>query len=294
MTFRDSTQGSMQQPATHHGWVYAQDNPLNIIDPTEMIPTYDSVNRGAHSFSCCCGWIDWGHAGPRTARAIKDRILADIVDDDGSPDYKVIDTGYASILPPIGGLVVVRKDLSRQERQQVALGIFMSLEERVEDAQLAIEEFTFGLTRSGYSLEDLPSDLISFYVAWMTAGDITVDQLKAIVKPRCHVLDETDSLEIFEALEPTSFFYQKNRQWAPLEIPEDWCNVQGSIAEKCRDIDRSWPKEFSGVVPAPEQNDGVWWWWEGLGHGEHIYPAVQTDPSDVKGVFSYYPYGSLP
>jgi hypothetical protein len=274
--------------------VYAQDNPLNVIDPTGMIPQHNSVSCGDHSFSCRCGWIDWGHAGPRTARAIKDRILADIVDDDGSPEYKVIDTGHASILPPIGGLAVVRKDLSRQARQQVALGIFMNLEEQVEDAQLAIEKLTFGLTRSGYSLEDLPSNLISFYVAWMTAGGITMDQLKAIVKPRCHVLDETDSLEIFEALDPTGFFYEKNRQWAPLDIPESWCNVQGIIEEKCEGVDRSWPPEFSATVPEPEQEGGVWWWWEGLGQGEHIYPATQTAPPGVRGVFSYYPYGFIP
>ena len=203
----------------NHPYQYAEANPVNYTDPTGMIPTYNSVSREDHSFSCRCGWVDWGHAGPGTARTIKDRILANIIADCGSPDYKVIDTGQVSLLPPMGGLAVVRKDLSRQERQQVALGIFMSLEEEVEDAQLAIERITFGLTKSGYALEDLPSDLISFYVAWMTDDRISDEQLRKIVEPRCEVLGIQDSLQVFEAFEESGLLYEKNRQWAPLEIP---------------------------------------------------------------------------
>jgi hypothetical protein len=263
-----------------------------------MIPSYPSVSAGDHSFSCRCGWIDWGHAGPRTARAIKDRILANIIDDCGSPEYKVIETGKASVLPPMGGLAVVRKDLTLQERQRAALGIFMSLEEEVEDAQLAIERITLGLTKSGYSLEDLPSDLIGFYVAWMTAEGISGDDLKKRVglerEPPCYVLNQRDSLEIFEAFEESGLLHEKNRQWAPLEIPGGCFGVQGEIAEKCGDVDTGWPTEFSGVIPEPEQKLGNWWWWEGLGGGEHIYPAVHVDPPHVTGVFSYFPYGYIP
>ncbi|MDY7078649.1 MAG: RHS repeat-associated core domain-containing protein, partial [Chloroflexota bacterium] len=277
---------------------YVRGNPHKYTDPTGMIPTYESVSCGDHSFSCRCGWVDWAHAGPRTARAIKDRILANILDDCGSPEYKVIETGQASLLPPTGGLAVVRKDLSLQERQQVALGIFMSLEEEIEDAQLAIERMTFGLTKSGYALEDLPSDLIGFYVAWMTDKGISGDDLRKRVglerEPPCYVLDQKDSLEIFEVFEESGLLYEKNRQWAPLEIPGGCFGVQAKIAEKCGDMDTSWPADFSGVIPEPEQRWGKWWWWEGLGGGEHIYPARHVDPPHVTGVFSYFPYGYLP
>jgi len=290
----DSIIPSFQNPQSINRYLYTLANPVNLTDPTGMIPTYGSVSRGDHCFSCRCGWIDWDHANPRTARAIKDRILANIIDDCGSPEYKVIETGQVSVLPPMGGLAVVGKDLTRQERQQVALGIFMSLEEEVEDAQLAIERMTLGLTKSGYSLEDLPSDLIGFYVAWMTDEGISYDRVKEIVEPSCEALDVEDSLEIFEAFERSGLLYEKNRQWAILEIPGGCFGVQGEIAEKCGDVDTGWPTDFSGVIPEPEQEWGKWWWWEGLGGGEHIYPAVHMDPPDVTGVFSYFPYGYIP
>jgi RHS repeat-associated protein len=137
---KDPWSGDAQRPLTLHGWSYSQNNPSNTIDPTGMMPTETSVQSGAHSFSCRCGWIDWGHASPRTARAIKDGIQCELELDLGSPDYKVIDTG--SPFPLTGGLAVVGRHLSEKEQKQVALGIFMSLEEEVEELQSGIGQLT--------------------------------------------------------------------------------------------------------------------------------------------------------
>ena len=128
----------------------------------------------------------------------------------------------------------------------------------------------------------------------MTDEAISAEQLREIVEPRCVVLDVQDSLEVFEAFEESGLLYEKNRQWAPLEIPGSCSSVQAKIAEKCSDVDTSWPADFSGVIPEPEQQWGKWWWWEGLGNGDHIYPAEHVDPPHITGVYSYFPYGYIP
>ena len=194
----------------------------------------------------------------------------------------MIHTGLASLLPPVDRFAVVRNNLSRQERQQVALGIFMSLEEQVESGHELIERLTFGkLVKSGYALEDLPSDLIGFYVAWMTKEKIDSDQLREKVGPICHVLNKKDSLHVFKAFEESGLLYEKNRQWAPLEIPESCSSVQKELAEKCADVDARWPPEFSGITPEPAQEAGKWWWWKGPWREAHI------EPSEYEGVYLY-------
>jgi RHS repeat-associated protein len=286
-TRRDPWLGSANQPQSWNAYIYARDTPLNIVDPTGMVPLCGETC----SYSCRCGWIDWSHAGPRTARAIKDRILKDVTG--GSPDYSVIHTGLASLLPPIEGFAVVRKNLNLQERKEVALGIFMSLERRVENAHylleiLQTEMFGQPLTHSGYSLEDLPSDLIGFYVAWMTEEGLVdtedstaTDKLKDVVGPICHVLDTADCLDVLDAFEKAGLIYEKNFWWMPFVVPGDCSDVHTVLAEKCGDVDTSWPSEFSGIAPEPEREKGKWWWWKGPWREAHI------EPSEFEGVYLY-------
>ena len=274
-----------RNPQSVNRYAYVTGNPVSLIDPTGKIPNRGGIKSGDMCFSCRCGWIDWSHAGPRTARKIKDRILTDV--SGGSPDYFVIYTGLASLLPPVEGFAVVQKGLSLQEQKEVSLGVFMDLEEMVEDAHLAVEMLTsrvpFGpFTRSGYSIEDLPSNLIGFHVAWMTDEPIDQEQLKDIAGPICHILDEQDSLDVFDAFEKPGWHYAKNTEWRPYEVP-DHCsdNIYQVIGEKCGEIDRSWPAEFSGIVPEPLQKNGKWWWWKGPFSEAHI------EPSEFEGVYLY-------
>ncbi len=284
-----------------HSWTYVQNNPSNIIDPIGMVPTEASVQRGDHAFSCRCGWVDWDHASPRTARAIKDGIQCELELDLGSPDYKVIDTG--SPFPLTGGLAVVGRHLSKEEQKRVALGIFMALEEQVEDLQSAIGQLTFGGMKSGWAMEDLPSDLISFYVSWETDAGISVDQLKELVgferRPPCYVLNMQDSLDIFHAFDRSGLLDEKNHQWAPLPITGGCSDVVGEIAEKCHGIPTGWPEQYARVMPEPERKEGKWWWWEGLGNGEQVQRACCQPPhQDIGNVFYYFPClfpcGSVP
>jgi RHS repeat-associated protein len=286
-TRRDPWHGSANQPQSWNAYIYAYNTPLNTVDPTGMVPSCGDTC----SYSCRCGWIDWSHAGPRTARTIKDRILTDVTG--GSPDYFVLHTGLASVLPPTEGLAVVRKNLSLQERKEVALGIFMSLEEEVENAHylfeaLQTEMLGLPLTHSGYSLEDLPSDLISFYVAWMTEEGLVdtedstaTDKLKDIVGPICHVLDTADCLDVLNAFEKAGLLYEKNFWWTPFIVPGDCSDVHNVLAEKCGDVDTSWPSEFLGITPEPEREKGKWWWWRGPWMEAHI------EPSEFEGVYLY-------
>ena len=53
-----------------NGWNYVEGNSINRVDPSGRIPTLDGIYAGDYSYSCKCGWIDWGHAGPSNARAL--------------------------------------------------------------------------------------------------------------------------------------------------------------------------------------------------------------------------------
>jgi hypothetical protein len=276
-----------------------------------MRPTKESVNSGDHSFSCRCGWIDWGHASPSEARTIKDRIRCEPELDLGSPDYKVIDIptplwanifGLVSIpIYQAGGLAVVGRHLSEQEQKQVALGIFMAVEEQAEDFQLRLEQWS--LTKSGYSLEDLSSDLIGFYVAWETDKGISPDQLRQLVglerHPPCYVLNIKDSVAVFEAFEKGGFLDEKNREWKPYQIPSGCDSTEDVIKEKCRGMPTGWPEQYARVMPEPGRKEGKWWWWEGLGTGEQLQPACcRGSHKEIEGVFYYFPCvfpcGSVP
>jgi hypothetical protein len=197
----------------------------------------------------------------------------------------------------------VGRHLSEKEQKQVALGIFMSLEEEVEELQSGIGQLTLGAMKSGWAMEDLPSNLIGFYVAWETNEGISSSQLKELVgferHPPCYVLNEQDSLDIFYVFESAELLDEKNRLWAPLLIPGSCPNVLGEIAEKCHGVPRGWPEQYARIVPEPERKEGKWWWWEGLGNGEQVQRACcRTSHGDIGNVFYYFPCvfpcGSVP
>ena len=69
----------------------------------------------------------------------------------------------------VSSTIVIRSGLSEQEKIPIALGIYRSFTEKIEDEQgQAIMMFTY------YSFEDLPSDEIGFYLALKYQGYINL------------------------------------------------------------------------------------------------------------------------
>jgi RHS repeat-associated protein len=76
----DPLEGGMDQPMSLNRYMYAQGNTTNAVDPTGYFPEdeSDSENPEKYSYSCRCGWIDWGHVGDSV------RIMSDLINDMGA------------------------------------------------------------------------------------------------------------------------------------------------------------------------------------------------------------------
>jgi hypothetical protein len=254
-------------------------NPINASDPTGMVPQPGTL------YSCRCGFIDLDHCWPETAWRIIQRVRTKVTE--GSSDYKAISTGLASIFPPVQRSAVVSKHLSEQEQDEVALGIFMDLETTIEDWHLNFELATFRrITKSGYALEDLPSDLISFYMAWWWEELSLVQGIReASIRGTCRVLNEKDSRDIYNAFQKAGLLHNKNYYWGAYEIPNRCQGVHWEIRKKCGD-DTDWPADFSIINPELEKLWGKWWWYPKLNPAATYVNLRETEHD---GVYSYHP-----
>jgi hypothetical protein len=136
----------------------------DIVDGT--VPNVESLRRGL-VYTCRCGWIDLGHARPDNAARLWRRIDNEIgegrvgglwyrVDfEESMAKWGLRDSAKVSF--------AVRRGLSRQQKESVALGILLDVSNKFESLQ---GSFPYSLvTDSGYSAEDLVSNLVGFYRA---------------------------------------------------------------------------------------------------------------------------------
>jgi hypothetical protein len=255
----DSWPGDIRRPSTLNRGIYVTNNPVNLSDPSGHVPTPKKIKSGDHSFSCNCGWIDWGHASPKTAR----RIIRQVKEKEDfqliSPEHILIAVREPSeppfYMPYVEAEAVVRRGLSEPEQDSVALGIFMEISERYE------ESWSQRAAGSSYTLEDLPSDLIGFYVALETEknreGGITGARLKKLVgeKEKCDVIDDVKwTLEVYDDYERAGLLEKKNRNWC-----RAWLLWSCTIAEKCT-IHPQWPSAYNQIAPEHSWPGGLWWW----------------------------------
>jgi hypothetical protein len=172
------------------------------------------------SYTRRCGWIDWGHASPRGALQLKEQIdqeksgfhLLDrlSVTLEGAPAYIV---SYGQSMGGMGLRVsaeahwIVRKGLSRAQRESAALGIFMAASHRFEGLQASLPFSMF--TNSGYSAEDLLSNLIGFYSAFRS---IPIERMRLV----CGETSVAESLRIWDEHLPNGIGAIKNRTTRPV------------------------------------------------------------------------------
>jgi len=117
-----------------------------------------------------CGWIDLGHAnpdGPDGAKNLWDRILNE--KDEGSEKPGFFRITYKQTM---GNRYIkigtqkkydIKKGISEDNKKSVALAIFIDVSDTFESMQ---SSWPFKwITNSGYSAEDLVSNLVGFYRA---------------------------------------------------------------------------------------------------------------------------------
>jgi len=273
-------------------YLYVLANPVNLVDPTGFDPNENGIREGRYSYSCNCGWIDWGHASPPTAKRILRRVYVGIEDIPFvSSNYKVIRANIPQLGGGISRYIVVRRHMSLQEKKEVALGIFMELTEQFEAYQgsafFGLEERIF---HSSFAEEDLPSNLIGFYVAVDLVNpngrkdvEINSEQLKAKVRPICHAADNDEddirwSLDVWNE----GYCCEKNRTWRPRLVRS--CVINSRCVPP-----RGWPAQYSSIRPAPSAIGGKWWWYRGqvldgglVASGEdkvyHLWQGIASAP----------------
>ncbi|GAK71726.1 hypothetical protein RRU01S_19_01310 [Agrobacterium rubi TR3 = NBRC 13261] len=205
------------------------------------------------SYTRRCGWIDWGHARPESARALKGQMDQEEANStslkrldirlEGKPAFVVVygqEMGGMGIKVSTVAHWVVRKGLSPQQKESAALGIFMAASRTFEHMQAS---FPFSLaTNSGFSGEDLVSNLIGFYGAYRNIGE-------ARLRDICGDTGEKESLRIWDEYLPKGIGAVKNRSFRPILFP----TTEGVSSPS----DTSFPLMFSTIRPSPSGRDWV-------------------------------------
>jgi hypothetical protein len=139
-----------------------------------------------------CGWIDLGHANPEGANSLWQQVLKE--KDSGGSKAGYFRVAYKQMMGrknlfKVGVLKKydVKKGLNDSQKKTVALSIFLDVSHAFESMQ---SNWLFRQrTNSGYSAEDLVSNLIGFYRA--------VYPSKQFI-PLCQPVSKAVALEIWD------------------------------------------------------------------------------------------------
>jgi hypothetical protein len=222
----------------------------------------EDIDREWLDYSCHCGWIDWTHATPGAVNRTKEGFLLwdytiGVPSNKGSAPSNTTkgflvtygQTMYPDFAPWFRGGIVgeyfVKYNLLSHEQKAVALGIFKEVSEGFErDAQ--------GLISSSFSVEDLPSNLIAFYMA-----------VKGYSRPRieneCGVVSNCLAKQVWDRAfgRDGDIGDCKNEQWTPVNFNESTCLLpyQTCVCPKTM----QWPSVLDDIKEVPKGE--LWRYW---------------------------------
>jgi hypothetical protein len=223
----------------------------------------DQVENGDVVYSCNCGFIDKGHANPGGARTLWNKILTERHEQDwlfhndhtieGAPSFVISyrqGMSKAGVRATEGGEFLIRRGLPEAQKRRVALAIFIEVSKQFEAMQ---GNWFFGrLTNSGFSPEDLMSNLIGFHRA---LDGHSMDHMERI----CGAVSRDASLAV----------YDDNLAGKDVKVTE-FLQPQFYACSECPRGSGQLPRLFSGLRPAGA--DGSWirlpgtyaeQWWDG-------------------------------
>ena len=195
------------------------------------VPKRDDID-GTYCFSANCGWIDWSHADPSLSANLIKRVQqasdalksagTNATASTGELSSPTMTSGAAGIVVHSANMrVKLLRPLSADEVLSVSLSLFKKLSVAFETQQ----ELTDLIRESSFAQEDLPSNLMGFYMA---AKGYTQDQIKQY----CGALDKAASVQEYD----NNHDFKKNRTFSPI----------GATG--------SWPKELSDIDDTPASN----------------------------------------
>lgn len=147
----------------------------DIIGDSEIYTASGAIKDRGLIYTTHCGWIDLGHANPKGkgfqgAKNLWDQIKNGTMVDQCAADPTPVTVVYEQSMARYGvrsgvtrKYAVDRELASVDEQKSIALAIFLDVSIAFEALQS--NWFFKHVTNSGYSVEDLVSNLISFYRA---------------------------------------------------------------------------------------------------------------------------------
>lgn len=267
---------------------YVQSQPTVATDPMGLSKR-SQVEAGGAVYSCNCGWVDWGHARPEIA-SYWGRIVNETgMSSRGRNGYRLIASmkhGKFGITDGVATAAFVKKGLSLDERESVALAVLNNLTVRFEAMQ-ANWYYQF-LTTSGFSEEDFPSNLLGFY---QKVRSISRDQ----VERECVVLTTKQSLAVWDETGGTKMYRPKwvANHWVPRYHHKDSKTARRCCSEK--KAAKTWPAMFDGIAPAKKGPQGNWDRWivvqaarlprrtydQYIKTPDAVYPSVPPPPTPI-------------
>ncbi|MBF6334332.1 hypothetical protein IU450_00365 [Nocardia abscessus] len=181
------------------------------VPVVQRVPRRTGVEQGRYDFSTRCGWIDWDHASPHLAADLIGRVrqASDAFGTASRGEFSspTMVSEFGTVLSSASVQVRLLRALSGEEVLQVALAIFKRLSVDFE----AQQAWTDLVGQSSYAQEDLPSNLIGFYMA---ARGFTRPDLTQI----CGVVDRQASLAEFDHRHD----FRQNHDFTPIGATEPW------------------------------------------------------------------------
>ncbi len=140
-----------------------------------------------------------------------------------------------------GFIAYIKRGLSESERASILLTMTKVITINYESNQEFFGNTIPGIRKSGFSAEDLPSNLLGFYAHHLKIN-------KAQVEDLCNVVQSVDTnLSIFNEIGGSLGF---NRSFKPISF-HDGDNPKSNTAKCYCNKDLMWPNEFNSVEDAP-------------------------------------------
>lgn len=206
--------------------------------------TFNDIANGRLIYTCRCGWVDKGHANPKSAHPDEGakNLLDNVLYERGTRSLGYRGPGFIvryqqsmrkyRISDMRSRVYWVRSGLSYRDKLSVALSIFMRVSYDFEDLQ---SNWPYGyVTDSGYSEEDLVSNLIGFY----SAASPLMDYVEL-----CDPVSVKASETVWKNCGPVGS--HKNRTFSPNLHP---CN-------ECKNKLTTFPLELTTIQPRREGVD---------------------------------------
>lgn len=232
----------------------------DIIDGTK---TSNWSKKKGLIYTCNAGWIDLGHLNPYNSRPeigagnlwkniVQEGMSAEIAKTkksgltfkDGSDGFALVyrqdHAGYP-FKPGKEGRYIIKNGLNLLQKQRVALSIFMEVSTRFEGFQNMLG--LMRLTDSGFSQEDLVSNLIGFYIG---IGSITqIAALKA-----CKPVSDRTARKIWDS--EGAVGKNKNKAWTPKYALSTCHDGPSQCIDECGSSPPVFPRIFQSVKPIPK------------------------------------------